>query len=144
MKRVIVAVVAALMFGGAATAAQAASVPAVAIELFGGPFEVQPTALTLSGDGAFFIAGVGPRYGQITWNYWNPTSASGTGVAWADDCRPDCADGTHHGFRVHLWLWRPALLNGRAAFTRMKIVYLHNVPVHGRRVTFWYYRDGWR
>jgi hypothetical protein len=154
MKRGIVAVVAALMLGVATTAAQAASLPVAAAGLASGPYVVEPTGFTLSQDGAFLIGGVGPHFGHITWSYWNSKSASGTGVAWQNACRPDCARGTYHGFRVRLWLWRPALLNGREMFTRLKYKYLYNIPPapwggyglqrHGRNagVAFWSWRYG--
>jgi hypothetical protein len=128
MKRGIIAMVAALMFG-VVTAAQAASLPVVGTEQYTGPYLTSPTQINLStADYGFFIGGVGPHYGQIDWSYWNSKSASGTGVAWQNNCRPNCPRGTWSGFRVRLWLWQPALLNGREMFTRMKLAYRYNTP----------------
>ena len=145
-KLTLAAAAATLLLLGVSTAAQAATLPTAAISALGGPFKVKPAGFTLSADGAFFIAGTGPRYGRITWNYWNAKFAGGTGVAWQNNCTPSCATGTYQGFRVRLWLWHPVLLNGGEAFTRMKVKYSHNVPknaTHPKRVTYWRYRNGW-
>jgi hypothetical protein len=108
--------------------ARGASPTTVSVESYGGPFAVEPAQIVPAGDGALFIAGTGPHYGRIDWSDWTFGSAYGTGVVWGDDCDPNCAAGTYHGFRVRIWLWRPALVNGREIFTRLRYAYRYNVP----------------
>ena len=104
----------------AATATAAATLPRLLTEEFGS-FRVRPTQMTLSEDGSLIIAGnaawigrnpspqtPGSQFGHIVWTSWTATQATGSGVEWLDNCKPNCAQGTYFPQTVELAASRPA------------------------------------
>lgn len=47
----------------------------------------KPKSMTLSVDGTLYIK-------AITWHGWGAVTTTGTGTAYADNCKPNCAQGT--------------------------------------------------
>jgi hypothetical protein len=93
-----------------------------------GSFSVRPAAIVLSGDGSLVIAGnaawigrnpsphgTASQFGHIEWTAWTATHATGSGVEWLDNCKPNCAQGTYFPQPVELAASR--LTDGR--YTRL-------------------------
>jgi hypothetical protein len=126
----------------AATAAGAGAVPRLLAADFG-TFAVRPAQIIASGDGSLIIGGTaawigrnphprepGTQFGQIGWSAWTTGHATGVGVEWTDNCKPDCAQGTYYPLPVTVVATRA--LNG--VYTRLLLS--SRIPVHGReRVT---------
>src|SRR5437867_2650118 len=54
----------------------------------------RPTHVQLAcGDGNFGLDG-------MSWRGWNGPIAHGSGLAYSNDCKPDCADGHFHRYRA--------------------------------------------
>lgn len=85
--------------------------------------KVRPATIVYTGDGTGLLAGahVSRHSSPIRWRKWTTRVALGSGYNQLNDCRPDCADGTFHGFPVRIELWRPRTLGGRRVFTRLTI-----------------------
>ena len=86
-----------------------------------GSFSVRPAAIVLSEDGSLIIAGnaawigrnpspqgTASQFGHIDWTAWTATHATGSGVEWLDNCKPDCAQGTYFPQPVELAASRPS------------------------------------
>ena len=73
-------------------------------------FRIRPEVLSLSGDGTVFVGGPGWKvrgkrvlsFGSIGWTSFGGAQASGQGLVWLNDCKPNCADGSfqHHPARI--------------------------------------------
>lgn len=85
----------------------------------------QPTMMTPSGDGSLYVTG-------ITWQGWGTGSATGTGTAHADNCNPNCAQGTYHQYPGTITLTSPKPWRGKMAYGRETV----SVPAIQDRVTF--------
>ncbi len=96
----------------------------------GAYLHVRPATITYTGDGTGFLGGanVRNRRAGINWTKWTSAIARGTGFNQLDNCNPDCARGTFHGYPVKIELWRPQTLAGTLVFTRMTIFYTRNRP----------------
>jgi hypothetical protein len=44
---------------------------------------------------------------RMRWRGWNREVARGRGLAWVNDCIPDCAEGTFRYYPVRVWLSQP-------------------------------------
>jgi hypothetical protein len=128
-----------------ASAALAAALPGVAGEGPATPGKnprVKPPSIVYTGDGSGLFAGTqhvphSPNFGRLTWTTWTTSTALGSGDNWLNNCRPDCAGGTFHGFAVKLNLSRPEVVAGHHVFTRMKVTYTGTVPSHATRTQTW-------
>lgn len=60
---------------------------------------------------------------RLTWSSWNSTSATGAGVYYWNDCKPDCAAGTNHTSKATVELKRPKVQKGEKVFTRVVVKY---------------------
>ncbi|MHB9857213.1 hypothetical protein [Streptomyces sp. YIM S03343] len=112
----------------ASTAAQAV-VPRqvnrpVLVDCFSHP-RVRPHNFILAcGDGNSVLA-------KMRWAFWGTNSALGRGLNWVNDCKPFCAAGTFHAYRVIVrldraepWKQHPRL----EQFTRMRLFYPDGRP----------------
>ena len=114
--------VAALTVGAtlSVTALAAAPLPRLLAAEFGS-FSVRPPQMVMSGDGSDVIGGnapwvgrnpdpqqLGSQLGHITWTVWTATGATGIGVQWLDNCKPNCAEGTYFPQTVKLAASRAA------------------------------------
>lgn len=81
---------------------------------FASTHSYKPHRLLLSGDGTLFVR-------HAHWRVWNHRRAVGTGVAFVDDCVPNCAAGTLHRHHVTIRLTRPRHLCGARFFTRFRL-----------------------
>ena len=65
------------------------------------PATYRPTAIPIScADGAEYVGG-------LTWSYWGPDHATGTGLLNVNSCTPDCARGTATATHVSVNLSNP-------------------------------------
>ena len=87
--------------------------------------KAKPTTMYLSGDGSLFAKG-------IAWRGWGTRTAIGTGTAWADDCKPNCAQGTFRKHPATIVLTDPKPWHRKMAYSRQ----LDSVPAIGWRFTF--------
>ncbi|MFF7969919.1 hypothetical protein [Streptomyces sp. NPDC007905] len=82
--------------------------------------DVRPTDFILAcGDGNSRLAG-------LHWTKWTPDRAKAVGVNWVNDCKPYCAAGRFHSYRVTVrldraqpWKKHPDVQH----FTRMTLTY---------------------
>ena len=82
-----------------------------------------PTAGEIMGGPAAWIgrnpdpAQTGSQFGQIDWSTWTASQAVGHGDLWADNCKPNCADGTYFPLPIKLVATRVRY----GAYTRLSI-----------------------
>ena len=148
MRKAILAAIAIMALAGL-TAAAMAAVPTKPVKAFSGlagPATVRPARLADSTDGSTILGGDSgsPCFrSALTWPTclhrilwyagWNRSSVVGLAAQWANDCLPDCADGSYgivatpsgYPIKTRVTLYRPV----RGIFTRM------TVNLHYRRVT---------
>lgn len=89
-----------------------------------GKARYKPTKVVFScGDGGFFAK-------RLKWYRWGTKSARGrTRYAYQNDCKPFCANGTLHRYRLRLVLKRVRRCStGRLVFTRMAVVFGRRRP----------------
>jgi hypothetical protein len=89
------------------------------------PMKTRPTALFPSGDGSLYFNG-------ITWRGWGTGTATGTGTAHANNCQPDCAQGTFSAYPATITLTDPKPWRGEMAYTQETV----NVAAIHDRATF--------
>jgi len=87
--------------------------------------ETRPTAIYPSGDGSFWFSG-------ITWRGWGTATATGTATAHANNCQPDCAQGTFSAYPGTITLTDPKPWHGEMAYTQETV----NVPAIHDQATF--------
>ena len=75
---------------------------------------VRPASIVFAcGDGNFYAT-------SLQWSSWGATTASAKGVGHENDCKPYCAAGHFHTYRIAVTLTRPQTCkNGNREFTRM-------------------------
>jgi hypothetical protein len=83
---------------------------------------IRPARIIASGDGSFVLGGKRrgsgvASFGRLHWTVYNTRAARATGLAWHDDCLPDCAEGTYHATAVRIRLFR----SRDGVFTRMAL-----------------------
>jgi hypothetical protein len=96
----------------------------VLVDCFWHP-KVRPSAFILAcGDG-------NSRLASLHWSRWSPKSAKAEGVNFVNDCKPYCAAGTFHSYRVVVrldraqpWKKHPKLQH----YSRMTLVYPDGRP----------------
>jgi hypothetical protein len=121
MTRSVIAVVAAaacVLFAGCGATSGIGSVPPSRylvcqslVGCGGQTPEHEPSTVYLSGDGSLYAV-------HITWTGWGTAAATGHGTAEANDCKPDCAQGTFSAHPVTITLTRPAAWHGDDVYTR--------------------------
>jgi len=78
---------------------------------------VAPKTWTLAcGDGNFWLSGV-------SWQGWGSAKATGTGMAHANDCTPNCAAGHFHTKQVVVTLTGTKTCAGRRQYAKLVIRY---------------------
>jgi hypothetical protein len=70
-----------------------------------------PTEILTSADGSFYVNG-------IIWRRWGTGIATGTGTTHANNCKPNCAQGTYHEYPGTIMLTDPNPWRGDMAYTR--------------------------
>lgn len=73
-----------------------------------------PTEILTSADGSFYVNG-------IIWRGWGTGTATGTGTTHANNCKPNCAQGTYHEYSATIMLTDPNPWRGDMAYTREKV-----------------------
>ncbi len=80
----------------------------------------------------FTCADAGLYYTADKWSYFNQREAGGVGKVHANDCTPDCADGTYHKYKARIWLYKPRRQScaGRRVliFQRAEVRFLRSKP----------------
>lgn len=87
--------------------------------------QTEPRVVYLSGDGSMYVT-------SITWAHWGTATVTGKGTAEADNCSPDCAQGTFHGHPAAITVSDPEGWHGMLAYTRVSV----RVPVIRYSYTF--------
>ena len=83
----------------------------------------KPGTMIFSADGSLYLK-------SIAWQGWGTDTAIGTGTAYADNCKPNCAEGTYSKHPARIVLTAPKPWNGKLAYTRAE----ESVPAVG-----WHY-----
>jgi hypothetical protein len=84
--------------------------------------KTRPALITPSGDGSLYVTG-------ITWRGWDTSTAIGTGTAHANNCTPNCAQGTFANHPATITLTSPRYWHGDMAYTRETV---HIPAIHDR------------
>jgi hypothetical protein len=87
--------------------------------------QTTPATMYLSGDGSLFVR-------KITWQGWGSGTATGTGTAWANNCKPTCAQGTFSKHPATIVLSDPESWHHKMAYRRQ----VDSVPAIHWRYTF--------
>jgi hypothetical protein len=138
--RTAVALCSAALLGAAVTAASAAppatqavrqqARPPVLVDCFWHP-EVRPTDFVLAcGDG-------NSRLTSMNWTKWDSDSATAKGLNLVNDCKPYCAAGRFHTYRVDVRLDHPRPWKRHPhvqQYTRISLVYADSRPEGFARV----------
>ncbi|MFH8629241.1 hypothetical protein ACH4CC_05145 [Streptomyces lydicus] len=118
----------------AAPAAASSALPAtgrVAVIDCAGKPQVRPGTYTLAcGDGNNVLT-------SLRWSQWQPRSAVADGSDMVNDCRPFCAAGHFHRYRVHVRLDHPQARPGHPGqryYTRLTLSYPGQRPSGTPRV----------
>ena len=92
--------------------------------------KVRPHRIFIAcGDGTLFLR---VRH----YRTWGAAEAVGRGAVWADDCDPNCADGTFHRTPARIRLYRPVTTKQGDVFSRAAVRWHHADGKHGRDV-YW-------
>jgi hypothetical protein len=91
----------------------------------GSQMKTRPANMLLSGDGSRYVK-------ALTWRGWGTATATGTGTALLDNCKPNCAQGSDSRYPVTIVLTRPESWHGELAYTRAAAT----IPATGLRQTF--------
>jgi len=59
-------------------------------------------------------------FDRASWTHWGRTYASGTARLWHNTCRPYCAAGNYHKYRVKVRLDRVGTTRGHTYFKRFR------------------------
>lgn len=123
----LVAALACVFVGAVPSAAPGLASAASPTPTFAGCAGVDPqirprTILVACGDGNFYING-------LVWSQWGPRRATGVGVGHENDCRPYCAAGHFHAYRVTVRLTRPEpCSSNRRHYTRFTYSFVGSTP----------------
>jgi hypothetical protein len=71
--------------------------------------------------------------GKIEWSTWEATGATGVGEYFANDCDPDCANGTFGIAKVNLKINKPIGVNGQVHLTELTYDSVQAGAISGRR-----------
>jgi hypothetical protein len=85
----------------------------------------EPATVYISGDGSLWAK-------DIIWTGWGSPEATGHGTAEADDCQPDCAEGTYSAHAVTITLSDPDPWHHDLVYTRAS----YSIPSLGQHETF--------
>jgi hypothetical protein len=87
--------------------------------------QTRPTQMGLSADGSLYVTG-------IKWHGWGTAKATGTGTAHADNCTPNCAQGTFTKHPATIVFTDPKPWHGKLAYAHVA----ESVPAIGWHYTF--------
>jgi len=87
--------------------------------------QAKPRVMYLSGDGTLYVVG-------ITWSHWGTSTATGKGTAKADNCQPNCAQGTRHPYPATIIASDPKAWHRLLAYARVHV----NIPAARYSYTF--------
>jgi hypothetical protein len=96
----------------------------------------------MGADGGVIFGGrkrPGSTFGRIRWQRWGKANAGGTGIEWANNCNPNCAQGTYENRGViKLDAWRAV----RHHFTRLSVEgpHIHETLVLKHTHYGWYWK----
>ncbi len=84
---------------------------------------VKPRSITIAcADANLYVT-------NLHWTRWTRADAFATGVAHQNDCKPYCAAGHFHTYRVTMRLFRPITCSGgRRAFARFAYAFVGSKP----------------
>jgi hypothetical protein len=82
----------------------------------------EPAGILMSGDGSLYAK-------AVTWSGWGTATATGHGIAEANNCRPDCAKGTFSAHPVTIVLSRPVHWRADMVYSRASVA-IPSLHVH--------------
>ncbi|MFL5910336.1 MAG: hypothetical protein ACJ768_07205 [Gaiellaceae bacterium] len=82
-----------------------------------GPLESAPATLVIA------CADANYSLRELTWRRWGTALSSATGTARANDCKPYCAAGHFHSYRVTVTADRLARCGSAHIYTRLTVLY---------------------
>jgi hypothetical protein len=82
-----------------------------------GPLESAPKTLVIA------CADANYSLGGLKWRHWGTSLASATGTAHANDCKPYCAAGHFHSYRVTVTADRLARCGRAHVYARLTVMY---------------------
>jgi hypothetical protein len=85
--------------------------------------QVRPHEIYFGAGGSLLVRG-------LTWLSWTENSAVGSGVRWADNCRPTCATGTYAKVQAEMTLSRLRSHDGSSYFSRMTMQWFSRGKPH--------------
>jgi hypothetical protein len=74
----------------------------------------EPAGLLMSGDGSLYAK-------DLRWSGWGTATATGRGIAEANNCQPDCAEGTFSAHPVTIVLSRPVRWHRDMVYSRASL-----------------------
>ncbi len=77
---------------------------------YGAAMATEPTMMAFSADGSLYVK-------DVTWQGWGTGRAVGTGIAEADNCQPNCAQGTYSKHPATITLTDPEPWHGKFAYS---------------------------
>jgi hypothetical protein len=114
----------------AATAAAASSPPYVSDC---GKLVQYPKALTLAcGDGNYGLA-------KLSWTHWGEATTTATGVAQANDCKPNCAAGHFHSYPARVAATKLTTCGAKHIYLRLTVDFLATRPSGYHKLDVWKY-----
>ena len=95
-----------------------------------GPLASAPMELTLAcGDGNLYLA-------DLRWTKWGTASASATGTAHENDCKPYCAAGHFHVYPVRVTATARSRCGAALYYARLEVTYTGRRPAGQRARAF--------
>jgi hypothetical protein len=101
--------------------ALASGTPNAAVNCLGKPVEKPPTIVFACGDGNF-----GARH--LRWTGWGAPTAAAVGTGYANDCKPYCAAGHFHDYRIVVLASAPRACHGKVAYTTFTTAFVGRSP----------------
>jgi hypothetical protein len=71
---------------------------------------------------------------HMEWSKWAAKEGRGRGLLRVNDCKPDCAGGTNHFFKVTVRVYRVVFVNSHPRFSRVSFRFVNRPNHHGQRI----------
>ena len=76
---------------------------------------------------------------KIHWDSWNKRRAEGKAIFYANNCKPDCAEGKTIETEVQVSLSKIKIIQGKSTYTQIKITNRENRNLPGIKARFVYW-----
>jgi hypothetical protein len=65
---------------------------------------------------------------SLKWHHWGKRKATATGVAWVNDCKPNCSAGKFKSYPITAKTYRRRACKGHRVYRRLAVTYTHAAP----------------